>query len=44
MVLAAVVVIAMGGGEVVTGSMEIGYAIQDNDVRLAVAYGIGAGE
>ncbi len=44
MVIAVVVLLAMGGGEVVTGAMGVGHAMQQNDARLAAAYGVGVGE
>ncbi len=39
--LVMVVVLAMFGGEVATDAMEVGGAMQANDARLAVAYGMG---
>ena len=42
--LAVVVMLAMAGGEIATDAVQIGYAMQADDARLAAAYGIGAGE
>ncbi len=44
LLLAAVVVMAMFGGEVATDAMEVGQAAKHNDARLVAAYGTGAGE
>lgn len=44
LVLAVLMILAMGGGEVVVGAMEIGHIMQENDARLVAAYSIGLGE
>ncbi len=41
MLLVVVVVLAMLAGEVGTSAMEVGAVAQDNNVRLALAYGTG---
>jgi hypothetical protein len=41
MLIVVVVVLAMLAGEVGTSALEVGYVARDNDVRLALAYGIG---
>lgn len=44
LVLAVLVILAMGGSEVVVGAMDIGHAMQENDARLVAAYSVGLGE
>ncbi|MDP9439132.1 MAG: hypothetical protein M3P49_10355 [Actinomycetota bacterium] len=41
MLLVVVVVLALLAGEVGTSAMEVGYVAHENNVRLALAYGIG---
>ena len=41
MVLAMVVMLALGAGEIATDAVETGYVMQNNDARLAAAYGSG---
>jgi hypothetical protein len=44
LIIAVLVILAMAGGEVMLGAMDIGHVMQENDARLVAAYSIGLGE
>lgn len=44
LILTVLVIMAMGAGEAIVGTVEIGHVMQENDARLVASYSAGLGE